>query len=111
MQQVIFIILLGLFLNGCGEKSEPKMNTEMGKHMEHETGIMDTEKEPGIQNEVVTRKARKNEIGKAAQCPVMGSKFNVDKNTEAADYKGSSYYFCCAGCPGMFKDNPEKYIK
>ena len=28
-----------------------------------------------------------------------------------SDYKGRRYYFCCPGCPAMFKKNPAKYAK
>ncbi|MBA3052419.1 YHS domain-containing protein [bacterium] len=40
----------------------------------------------------------------------MGTKFKVKANTQAADYNGKSYYFCCAGCPGPFNNNPGEYI-
>ena len=26
------------------------------------------------------------------------------------EYKGKKVYFCCAGCPDVFKANPEKYV-
>ncbi|MBN1384771.1 MAG: YHS domain-containing protein [Elusimicrobia bacterium] len=60
---------------------------------------------------VVIRKARKDEIGKSVVCPVMGTKFKVKKETEAADYKEKTYYFCCPACPPEFKKNPGKYAK
>lgn len=42
-------------------------------------------------------------------CPVMeGNKINKNIYT---DYKGKRIYFCCKGCPEIFKKNPEKYIK
>jgi YHS domain-containing protein len=40
-------------------------------------------------------------------CPVMGGKINRNISTA---YKGKKVYFCCAGCIGKFKANPEKYL-
>ncbi|MDP7420454.1 MAG: YHS domain-containing protein [bacterium] len=41
-------------------------------------------------------------------CPVMGGKINQEL---FADYEGKRVYFCCPGCIGMFKADPEKYIE
>ena len=41
-------------------------------------------------------------------CPVMGGP--IDKSVYV-DYKGKRVYFCCAGCPETFKQDPEKYLK
>ena len=41
-------------------------------------------------------------------CPVMGGKIN--KNIYA-DHDGKRVYFCCKGCIGTFKKDPEHYIK
>ncbi|PKL93056.1 MAG: YHS domain-containing protein [Candidatus Goldiibacteriota bacterium HGW-Goldbacteria-1] len=43
-------------------------------------------------------------------CPVMGTKMKKSKAYSSTEYKGKMYYFCCAGCPEMFKKDPEKYI-
>jgi YHS domain-containing protein len=52
---------------------------------------------------------------KELPCPVMPDhKVNIAKATKEkmfADYKGRRYFFCCAGCPGPFKENPAKYAK
>ncbi|MHC4461770.1 MAG: YHS domain-containing protein [Planctomycetota bacterium] len=40
-------------------------------------------------------------------CPVVGGAINKDV---FAVYKGKKVYFCCAGCIGGFKANPEKYL-
>lgn len=60
---------------------------------------------------VVLRAVRKNEIGKKVVCPVMKASLTVNAKTQAADYQGKSYYFCCNGCPEQFKKNPGKYVK
>jgi YHS domain-containing protein len=41
-------------------------------------------------------------------CPVMGGKINQEVYT---DYQGQRIYFCCAGCIGVFKKDPEKYLQ
>jgi len=40
-------------------------------------------------------------------CPVMGGPINKDIFIE---YRGKKVYFCCPGCEGRFRENPEKYI-
>jgi YHS domain-containing protein len=40
-------------------------------------------------------------------CPVMGNP--IDKNI-FIEYQGKKVYFCCKGCPDIFKANPEKYV-
>jgi YHS domain-containing protein len=41
-------------------------------------------------------------------CPVMGGE--IDKNIYL-DFEGKRIYFCCDGCKGTFKKDPEKYLK
>ena len=41
-------------------------------------------------------------------CPVMGGAINKEIYT---DYNGMRIYFCCGGCDGEFKADPEKYLK
>jgi len=47
------------------------------------------------------------EEGNQATCPVMGGKIVKNQYT---DYKGQRLYFCCPGCEGSFKQDPEKFI-
>ena len=49
--------------------------------------------------------------GTVTQCPVMGEKIVVGKDTKAVKYKGKTYFLCCPSCVGQFKANPEKYAK
>lgn len=44
------------------------------------------------------------------QCPVMKNWFISDDKTEKAEYKGKTYFFCCAGCKTQFDKDPEKYV-
>ena len=41
--------------------------------------------------------------GTITQCPVMGEKIVVGKDTKAFKYKGKVYYMCCPSCAGHFK--------
>lgn len=41
-------------------------------------------------------------------CPVMEGN-PINKNL-FVEYKGKKVYFCCAGCPEKFLENPEKYV-
>ena len=49
--------------------------------------------------------------GTVTQCPVMGEKVIVGKDTKTVKYKGKVYYLCCPMCMGQFKQNPVKYAK
>ncbi len=58
----------------------------------------------------MTASATKDKQTQTAQqivCPVTGGKINKDV---FAAYQGKKVYFCCAGCRGTFKANPQKYI-
>jgi YHS domain-containing protein len=44
---------------------------------------------------------------KQVTCPVMGGQINKDVYVE---HKGKKVYFCCPGCKGEFKSDPEKYM-
>ena len=48
---------------------------------------------------------------KMATCPVSGETFNKSDGNDSMEYKGKTYYFCCADCMEKFKKDPEKYIK
>ncbi|MEK7376663.1 MAG: YHS domain-containing protein [Candidatus Margulisiibacteriota bacterium] len=48
---------------------------------------------------------------KLVKCPITGTMINPAKAYSKTDYKGKTYYFCCAGCPEEFKKNPGKYAK
>ncbi len=43
--------------------------------------------------------------------PICG--MTVDEKTAQfkSDYKGTTYYFCSAGCKKTFDGEPEKYVK
>lgn len=107
LNRIFFCGMLGLVLFlGCSQKKEDNSADEMKGHemqMGDSTGAMKSS------GKLIIRKARKDEIGKPVVCPVMGTEFKVKGETEAADYKGETYYFCCPGCSPAFKKDPEKY--
>ena len=45
------------------------------------------------------------------KCPVSGETFNKSDGNGSMEYKGKTYYFCCADCLEKFKQDPGKYIK
>jgi YHS domain-containing protein len=45
--------------------------------------------------------------GEQTTCPVMGGPINKDIFVE---YQGKKVYFCCNGCPDIFKADPAKYL-
>jgi YHS domain-containing protein len=45
-------------------------------------------------------------------CPVMNVAMKSKEDAVGyQDYKGKRYYFCCAGCPERFKENPAAFAK
>jgi len=52
---------------------------------------------------------------KTIKCPIMPDHAvniaDATKKKMYADHKGRRYFFCCAGCPGAFKEKPGKYEK
>ncbi|MFC2157809.1 YHS domain-containing protein [Acidobacteriota bacterium] len=43
-------------------------------------------------------------------CPVMKNEVKDISKAPRYEYKGKTYYFCCAGCVDKFKADPEKYL-
>lgn len=66
---------------------------------------------PNSDDKVLIRKANAGEVGQKAVCPVMKGSFTVTRDTDAAVYKGRTYFFCCPGCAPVFRKNPAKYVK
>jgi P-type Cu+ transporter len=42
--------------------------------------------------------------------PVCGMTVDPDRAAGRYEYRGCTYYFCCAGCLARFKADPEKYL-
>lgn len=45
-----------------------------------------------------------------AKDPVCGMEVNEETATLKSEYKGTTYYFCGAGCKSSFDKDPEKYL-
>jgi YHS domain-containing protein len=43
------------------------------------------------------------------RCPVSGADATDAPEALRTEYKGKTYFFCCAGCKAEFEKNPEKY--
>ena len=43
------------------------------------------------------------------RCPVSGAEVADAPDALRTEYKGQTYFFCCAGCKEEFERNPEKY--
>lgn len=89
----LWVIGVFLFLSGIGFAQ----TCPMSKAKEGETA----EKQCG--------KVIADCIGNKVVCPVMGTVFNIDKDTKSYEHDGKIYYFCCPGCVDKFKAEPEKY--
>jgi YHS domain-containing protein len=46
-----------------------------------------------------------------ATCPVSGKEIKKSEAKDTYEYKGKTYYFCCANCKEAFMKNPEKYTQ
>ena len=47
----------------------------------------------------------------AAIDPVCNMTVDEHSAAATAEYKGKTYYFCCAGCRRSFQENPVAYLK
>ncbi len=43
--------------------------------------------------------------------PVCNMMVDEKKSKIKSEYKGETYYFCCAPCKNTFDANPEKYVR
>lgn len=90
---IVFLLIAG-FWYFLGSSSQMDSVNEIGHKNMSEMGNMDLDS--GMEFVI---------------CPVMGTKMDPAKAYGKTEYKGKTYYFCCAACPELFKKDPEKYIK
>lgn len=121
--RIVITILLMVFMataialtNGC-KKSEPAASEEDHTGHAHamekaaDTDMTDQEDEEGQALMAKLRASADAEAEAVVEqtiCPVMAGK-PINKNV-FVEYKGKKVYFCCPGCDGKFKANPEKYL-
>ncbi len=98
----LLALVLGVTLVGCSPAAPAEEGTTPAP-----TGSEETSKtEGGATAEPVAFK----KDGKL-WCPVMDSEVeSAEKAVGYQDVDGVRYYFCCAGCPEPFKEDPNKYI-
>ncbi|MFH1861347.1 MAG: hypothetical protein ABH878_00915 [bacterium] len=44
------------------------------------------------------------------KCPVMKGEGLVEDASAFSVIEGKKYYFCCPGCPGSFRSDPQKWL-
>jgi xanthine dehydrogenase accessory factor len=49
-------------------------------------------------------------VSERATDPVCGMTVDAIESNHMSEYKGKTFYFCCAGCKRTFDDGPEKYL-
>ena len=99
----LFVILLAVVsAAGCGKKEAVKM-----PEPNQPTAVVKAEPLSVVDDYIPDT----GTYGTVTQCPVMGEKIVVGKDTNAVKYKGKIYYLCCPTCLGQFKQNPDKYAK
>lgn len=126
------LALGGLLLAGCGKQSEIETlpepvpaatpSDEAGDKapatmpadhagMNHEVGEA-TEGQQGMNHEMghgaEEHASATADADKADICPVEHGQ--IKGKTSYADYNGTRYYFCCAGCVKAFLESPDKII-
>ena len=99
---MIFLVAGMALMNGC-KKSEPASSEVTAQD------VQQTADQKAKEAEALIAKlgAEAKEVIEQTTCPVMGGKINKDIFVE---HKGQKVYFCCGGCEGKFKADPEKYI-
>lgn len=103
MKNIVYLVLLALFVlaSGCGKKQETQ--TTSGGQDKTAVQVSSSTVEEFI--------PPVSTYSTVTQCPVMGNKFTITKDTKAVRYKGKEYFFCCPSCISDFKKNPDKYIR
>jgi YHS domain-containing protein len=60
---------------------------------------------------IVLASVDKNTGDEVLKCPVSGKEFKKSEASPKYEYKGKTYYFCCAGCKEKFEKDSETYLK
>ena len=90
---------LAVFALACGGAA-PKADSPAGHH-EDEHGTVDAKD---------LKPNGEAKVGEKTKCPVSGEVFTVAADSPKFEYKGKTYYTCCAGCMKKVQENPEKYL-
>ena len=95
--RVMFVLFSLLSVSACGA---PTAASRDGVTPEAHAGSGGAMKPPGDAT-----------IGDRAMCLVSNEEFTISSASPKVEYKGKTYYFCCAGCDTKFAADPEKYLK
>ncbi len=98
---MVFLVAVMALTNGC-KKSEPA--SEVTAQDAQQTADQESKEAEAL---IAKLSAGASEVIEQTTCPVMGAKINKNIFVE---HKGQKVYFCCGGCEGKFKADPEKYI-
>jgi Cu+-exporting ATPase len=92
----------GKLYHFCSKGCAEKFKADPVKYLSSKPG--------GVQSMVPLAKSLPITAPKLERDPVCG--MNVDSANAAAtvEHDGSTYYFCCRGCAGKFKADPQKYL-
>lgn len=107
---VIAAVFAGLIsLYGCKKSEEvpPAAPTAAAESHEGHQHAAATEQAAATAEQTAAAATQTVTTAEQTTCPVMGGA--IDKNI-FIEYKGKKVYFCCPGCEGQFKKEPEKYI-
>lgn len=107
---IIFAILAGL-IGWWYFAGRPSPEMSSMSVMEHKNMSAMAAEESSFAPEKKHGASEDKKAEEQVECPVMGTKLLPSRAYGKTEYKGKTYYFCCAGCPGEFKRNPEKYAK
>ncbi len=90
-----------IFFGGCADEQP----ASQGDHTGHEHT---STSQPAAQQQSADQAMGGTVAVEQTTCPVMED--NPINKKLFVEYKGKKVYFCCAGCPDVFKANPEKYV-
>ena len=91
---VLVAVVFGVFALAAGCRKEKPSAQSVERMPAHDHATMD-------------HAQAKTVAGEQTTCPVMGGPIN---KTIFVEYQGKKVYFCCDGCPDVFKADPAKYI-
>src|SRR3989339_2022756 len=109
-RRLMAVLVVGVVIGLAGCKKQQEAQQPMSQNEMNEMSPAQAPAEVPSAKAVI-RQATPDEVGKQAFCPVMKENFKVSKITQASDYKGKTYYFCCNACPPEVQKNPDKYAK
>ena len=110
MKARIFFMVLWIAVLVAGHVSAVE---GQGQHQRGETA--DEERKSGVveqREEGTTESGEQKAVDVGNKiCPVSGMKIGSMGKAVQYTHEGNIYNFCCAGCIGEFKTDPEKYIE